>query len=89
MAPSYHQVRERIQLLEREAKLLRQVELRKVLAELRQKIAEYGITQEELFGNDLSKSIRFRDPATGRTWTGLGRPPNWIRGKDREPFRVE
>lgn len=37
---------------------------------------------------ELSDLVRFRDPATGNTWTGFGRPPNWIRGKDRERFRV-
>jgi DNA-binding protein H-NS len=32
---------------------------------------------------------KYRDPATGNTWTGRGKPPNWIVGvKDREPFLI-
>ncbi|WP_175175202.1 H-NS family nucleoid-associated regulatory protein [Achromobacter pestifer] len=36
----------------------------------------------------LAKLVRYRDAETGNTWCGFGRPPNWIRGKDRERFRV-
>ena len=75
--------------LEREAQRLRRDELRQVLAELRRKVREYDITAEQLFGLDLSDLVRFRDPATGKAWNGLGRPPNWIRGQDRERFRVD
>jgi DNA-binding protein H-NS len=89
MTPTYRQVRARIRELEREAEQLRREELRQVLVELRKTIREYGITPEQLFGRDLSDLVRFRDPETGKTWNGFGRPPNWIRGKDRDRFRVE
>ena len=39
-------------------------------------------------GTDLSAMVRYRDPQTGRTWNGFGRPPNWIRGQNRGRFRV-
>jgi DNA-binding protein H-NS len=32
---------------------------------------------------------RYRDPASGKTWTGQGRPPAWIADvPDREAFRM-
>lgn len=32
---------------------------------------------------------RYQDPATGKTWTGRGKPPNWIAGaKDRAAFEI-
>jgi DNA-binding protein H-NS len=32
---------------------------------------------------------KYRDPQTGKTWTGRGKPPNWIVGaKDREVFLI-
>lgn len=31
---------------------------------------------------------KFRDPATGETWTGRGRAPGWIKGKNRDDFRI-
>ena len=39
-------------------------------------------------GRSLDDLVRYRDPESGKTWCGYGRPPNWIRGKDRERFRV-
>ncbi|EPD35077.1 hypothetical protein HMPREF9701_05456 [Delftia acidovorans CCUG 274B] len=31
---------------------------------------------------------KFRNPDTGATWTGHGRAPGWIAGKDRAPFQI-
>lgn len=39
-------------------------------------------------GPQLSELVRYYDPETKQTWCGFGRPPNWIRGKDREKYRV-
>ncbi|CAM3973942.1 Histone family protein nucleoid-structuring protein H-NS [Bordetella tumbae] len=89
MANNYQQVRSHIRTLEAEAERLRRRELRGVLSDIRWKIKEYGITSEQLFGPDLSDFVRYRDPETGHTWNGVGRPPNWIKGKDRGLFRVD
>jgi DNA-binding protein H-NS len=32
---------------------------------------------------------RYRDPATGKTWSGFGTIPGWIRDKDRSQFLIE
>jgi DNA-binding protein H-NS len=33
---------------------------------------------------------KYRDPESGKTWTGRGKPPNWIVGvKDRTPFLID
>jgi DNA-binding protein H-NS len=33
---------------------------------------------------------KYRDPASGRTWTGRGKPPLWIQGaKDRSAFLID
>jgi len=31
---------------------------------------------------------KYRDPATGVTWSGRGKEPTWIRGKDRRKFEI-
>ena len=31
---------------------------------------------------------KYRDPVTGQTWTGRGKEPVWIRGKDRAAFLI-
>jgi len=30
----------------------------------------------------------YRDPVSGATWSGRGTEPNWIKGRDRETFKV-
>ncbi|ACD20965.1 H-NS histone family protein [Paraburkholderia phytofirmans] len=89
MAENYRQIKARIRALEAQAEQLRRHELRQVVAEMRQKIRDYGLTPEQLFGPNLSDLVRYRHPETGETWNGMGRPPNWIKGKDRGPFRVD
>ena len=33
---------------------------------------------------------KYRDPKTGKTWTGRGKPPGWIAGvKSRAPYLIE
>lgn len=32
---------------------------------------------------------KFRNPETGDTWTGRGREPTWIKGKNREEFEIQ
>ncbi|PEH40471.1 histone [Burkholderia gladioli] len=31
---------------------------------------------------------KYRDPNSGLTWSGRGKPPRWIAGKDRDEFRI-
>lgn len=32
---------------------------------------------------------KYKDPQSGSTWTGKGKPPAWIAGKDRAPFLIK
>ncbi|WP_047218022.1 H-NS family nucleoid-associated regulatory protein [Delftia lacustris] len=63
------------------------------IAAARALIAEHGLTAADVFPPAKSKGSvgapKYRDPATGATWTGHGKPPNWINGKDRTPFLIE
>ncbi len=64
------------------------------MTEARALIAEYGLTAADVFPAQGKKAAsvgapKYRDPATGVTWTGRGKPPNWINGKDREQFLIE
>ncbi|ATH15839.1 histone [Delftia acidovorans] len=65
------------------------------IAAARALIQEHGLTAADVFplqGKKAKGSIgapKYRDPATGATWTGRGKPPNWIVGKDRDQFLIE
>lgn len=102
---TYQSVRAQIAKLEKQAESLRRNELKNVIAKVREVIAQYGLTAADLGlggargGRKLrgAKKARcasagvakYRDPATGQTWTGHGRPPAWIvAAKDREAFLI-
>lgn len=64
------------------------------IAAARALIQEHALTAADVFpaqGKKAKSSVgapKYRDPATGVTWTGRGKPPNWIVGKDRTPFQI-
>ena len=33
-------------------------------------------------------AAKYRDPASGATWSGRGKPPRWIAGQEREKFAI-
>ena len=41
----------------------------------------------ESTGNKVAP--KYRDPVSGNTWTGRGKAPKWIEGKDRTPFLID
>jgi len=58
-------------------------------------MAEYGVTAEDLGFMEAPTSRprppvqpKYRDPATGQTWSGRGRAPAWIAGKDMTQFLI-
>ncbi|MBB3213054.1 DNA-binding protein H-NS [Herbaspirillum sp. Sphag1AN] len=77
-----------------EAKIeeLKRKEREPVIAEIRQKIAQFGITAKELgFAGKTAKVIAFKPVKSvapiyaneeGKTWSGRGKPPLWIAGPD-------
>lgn len=89
------------QLLEQKAALEAQIEaIRKAenadaIAKVKALVTEHGLTQQDIFGGAKrgrkasgSVAAKYRDPATGATWTGRGKAPKWIDGKDRAQFAI-
>jgi DNA-binding protein H-NS len=66
------------------------------LDEIKTLMTKYGITVADLDGVPVpaARTVRrmvpakYRDPVSGHTWSGRGRSPTWIRGKDRDAFKI-
>ena len=62
------------------------------LQNARSLVVTYDLTVDELFGKQKSTgkavAVKYRNPETGETWTGRGRAPRWLEGKNREDFAV-
>jgi DNA-binding protein H-NS len=93
----YTELKAQIARLQEQAEEARRAELEAVLADIRRKIAEYGLTAQDL-GLAVVRRGRppkkgplpplYQDPKTGNTWSGRGKPPKWIAGKNRERFLI-
>jgi DNA-binding protein H-NS len=73
----------------------RKSELAGAIAQARQLVQEFGLTSQDIFGGARQSKAKgstvapkYRDPATGATWTGRGKAPKWIADKDREQFLI-
>jgi DNA-binding protein H-NS len=92
---TYHELREQAEELARRAEQMRRELKQAVIEDIRAKVAEYGITAQEIFERhkrpkpSVPVRPKYRDASTGATWTGRGMEPRWIRGKDRRQFLID
>ncbi|NCA71160.1 MAG: H-NS histone family protein [Sphingobacteriia bacterium] len=78
--------------IERQIRALRKEERRDAITEAKRLIAEYELTPEQLFAPSRSGKAqlppKYIDPDTGKTWSGKGRVPGWLDGKNRDDFLI-
>ncbi|KVL25476.1 H-NS histone [Burkholderia territorii] len=95
---TYLELKAQAEALAQQAEEARQAELDSIITTMREQIAEYGITAEQLFGRRRAVAARapapvapkYRNPKTGETWSGRGRAPQWIaNAKNRDRFLIE
>ena len=96
---TYLEMKAQAEELLKEAEKLRRQEVAAVIADIRKKMAEYNITQEDLFAQNTRRrereprQVRYIGP-NGETWSGgPGRKPAWVaellaNGEDIEKYRV-
>ncbi|WP_287369008.1 H-NS histone family protein [Thauera sp.] len=78
--------------LEKQIAQIKKAERADALQNARSLIETYGLTVEELFGKQRAigkaVAIKYRNPETGESWSGRGRAPRWLDGKNRDDFAV-
>lgn len=90
---TYKEIQAKIEDLQKQAAAQRESELGAAIQRIKEMMSEYGITVADLqsskkAGSKKSSVVQFRNSETGDTWSGRGRMPNWLSGKDKEQFRV-
>ena len=97
---SYKELLAQKAALEAKIAQARQTEVAAALATVKQLVADFGLTAEDLFSTPGKKSsagaskgskvaAKYRNPETGDTWTGRGKAPRWLDGKDRDQFLIQ
>ncbi|WP_272970427.1 H-NS histone family protein [Comamonas terrigena] len=72
----------------------RNIQRSQAIAVARTLILKYGLTFDDVFGKKRHKKARilyrpkYYDPVTGGSWSGQGKEPSWIKGKDRSAFLI-
>ena len=82
--------------LEAQIEAARKAENSEAIAKVKALIAEHGLTQQDVFGASVKRARKasgsvppkFKDPISGATWSGRGKAPKWIEGKDRSLLSV-
>jgi len=101
MATSYKELQANIAKMQEQAKAARARELKTAIAQVKDIIKTYDLTASDVGLTaavklpakkkpNIPKAAKYRNPATGATWTGHGKPPNWIKQSQqpRESFLI-
>ncbi len=102
--PSYKELIAQREALDRQITQARESETADAVAKVRAIVAEFGLSAAEVFpsrkaragasgsaGKSSSGSKvapKYKNPATGQTWTGRGKTPKWLDGKDKAKFLI-
>lgn len=94
---SYLELKAQAELLLKQAEEVRRQEVAEVIRDIKEKMAQYGLTTEDLDSAGKkaavkSAVVKYRGP-NGEEWSGRGRTPVWMKeaeeqGKTREDFAV-
>lgn len=93
---SYKELLQQRETLEQQINEARRRELSNAISQARALVAEYGLTAQDIFPASRGRSPtagskvspKYRNPATGQTWTGRGKAPRWIQNENREQFTI-
>jgi DNA-binding protein H-NS len=96
MNTNYQQLLAEREALDQKINEMRNAERAGVIERIRKDVADFDLTERDVFGGAARTSVRkgitvaakYRDPQTGATWTGRGKPPKWISDKDRQQFLI-
>lgn len=95
-SPEYENLLRQRDELDKKIKAEFQLQRDAALGNVLELVKLHALTPEDVFGSGKRKAAsaskgppKYRDPATGETWTGRGKEPTWIRNKLRANFLID
>lgn len=95
---TYLELKQQAEALLQQAEAMRKTEVQAALTSIRQTLDTYGLTVSDLQRHlgiktksaKVEKIARYRDSASGKTWTGHGRAPGWMPAEkaDWDQFKI-
>ncbi|NVZ11671.1 H-NS histone family protein [Allochromatium humboldtianum] len=94
-----HELMEQRRELDEKIEQLRSQARTQAIEKARSLVDTFQLTADDLFktvrkvrarsaSESASGEARYRDPETGKTWTGRGRAPAWLTDKDDPRFKI-
>lgn len=91
---TYAEICAEIAELEKKAAEVRAQETSAAIAQIKQIMTTYNLSIHDIAPEAKKKArkvsapvpVKYKNPATGETWTGRGRAPKWIDGQNRDQF---
>ena len=95
----YEEIQSKIEELKAQAEMVKREEKQQAIDMARAMIQSFGITAKDLALDKAPKAKtgprpgqkvvpKYRDPASGATWSGRGKTPKWINGADRSQYAI-
>jgi DNA-binding protein H-NS len=93
---SYIELQNQIAELQRAAEEARAQEIQGAIEQIKKLMQDYGLSINDIVSSGKKRGgkakadgvVQFRDNE-GNTWSGRGRMPGWLQGKDKEQYRVK
>ncbi len=94
---TYAEYVEQIAKLQALAESARKDEINGAIKQIKDLMQLHGVTVDDLSPARSAKAAKpkatvaaqFKNPETGETWTGRGRAPRWLDGKDKDAYRIK
>ena len=97
---TYKELLEKKAALDAEIETVRRAEMGAAIERARALVADFQMTERDIFGGSRSSAsssatkvrkaiaVKYRNPATGESWTGRGKAPKWIDGQERSQYLI-
>ena len=91
---TYAELQAQIADLQAQAEQVRATEVKSAIEQIKVLMEKYGITVAELQdGTTKTKktsavAAKYRDLESGKEWSGRGRTPKWLDGKNKDDFKI-
>jgi DNA-binding protein H-NS len=75
----------------------RQLEIKQAISEIKTLIETYQLTRADIFPDERPRgavrktekvAAKYKDPVSGKTWSGRGITPKWLQGKNKDDYRI-
>jgi len=93
---TYQDYQKQIAELQAKAEEVRRTEVAEAKNQIQAIMGQYGLTLADIGGASKQAhklprkpvEIKYKNQATGDTWTGRGRAPKWLEGKDKSQYLI-